>query len=269
MNFGASGTVEVTFTISAKGTVEKPIGNWIFQGDRIREGFAHDARTETEFPVKPAKILKQKIASGSLTLGALSTFHVWPGLVEIAKRAGLDYLIVDQEHFTHGHEKVAEICALGRLIDFPILIRPPAVELTHLRLAMDLGPCGLMLPHVESAADLAVAQDAVYLRPRGKRRPGGPGNRWVDDFNYAGWKTQVEDDLIILPQIESRAGLANREAIAAHPLTTAMAMGMTSRPTWASAGSPSIRRWSGRCNKPRRPPRRPARRLGRSATRRS
>ena len=236
-----------------------------FQGDRIREGFAHDARTETEFPVKPAKILKQKIASGSLTLGALSTFHVWPGLVEIAKRAGLDYLIVDQEHFTHGHEKVAEICALGRLIDFPILIRPPAVELTHLRLAMDLGPCGLMLPHVESAADLAVAQDAVYLRPRGKRRPGGPGNRWVDDFNYAGWKTQVEDDLIILPQIESRAGLANREAIAAHPLTTAMAMGMTSRPTWASAGSPSIRRWSGRCNKPRRP----ARRLGRSATRRS
>jgi len=116
-----------------------------FQGDRIREGFAHDARTETEFPVKPAKILKQKIASGSLTLGALSTFHVWPGLVEIAKRAGLDYLIVDQEHFTHGHEKVAEICALGRLIDFPILIRPPAVELTHLRLAMDLGPTGRKL----------------------------------------------------------------------------------------------------------------------------
>ena len=39
MNFGASGTVEVTFTISAKGTVEKPIGNWIFQGDWIRAGF--------------------------------------------------------------------------------------------------------------------------------------------------------------------------------------------------------------------------------------
>jgi hypothetical protein len=42
------------------------------------------------------------------------------------------------------------------------------------------------------------------LRPRGKRRPGGPGNRWADDFNYAGWKTQVEDDLIILRK--SRAG---------------------------------------------------------------
>jgi 4-hydroxy-2-oxoheptanedioate aldolase len=175
--------------------------------------------------MKAAQILKQKINSGTPTLGVLATFHLWPGLIEIAIRAGLDYLIIDLEHLTHSHEKVAQMCATARMLDFPILIRPPQADFTQVRLAGDLGPCGMLIPYVESVADLAVVQDAIYLKPRGRRRPGGPGNRWVTDLNYEGWKTQVEDDFIILPQIESKVGLANVEAIARHPLTTAMAIG--------------------------------------------
>ena len=68
-------------------------------------------------------------------------------------------------------------------------------------------------------------RDAVYLKPRGRRRPGGRGNYWVSDFNYETWKSEVEDDLIILPQIESLKGLENIKIIAEDPLTTAMAVG--------------------------------------------
>jgi 4-hydroxy-2-oxoheptanedioate aldolase len=175
--------------------------------------------------MKAAQILKQKINSGAPTLGVLATFHLWPGLIEIAIRAGADYLIIDLEHLTHSHEKVAEMCATGRMLDFPILIRPPQADFIQVRLAGDLGPCGMLIPYVESVADLTTVQDAIYLKPRGKRRPGGPGNRWTTDINYAGFKTQVEDDFIILPQIESKVGMANVEAIARHPLTTAMAIG--------------------------------------------
>ena len=45
------------------------------------------------------------------------------------------------------------------------------------------------------------------MPPRRKRVPGGSGNYWVGDFRYETWKTGVEDDFIVLPQIESRAGL--------------------------------------------------------------
>ena len=38
-------------------------------------------------------------------------------------------------------------------------------------------------------------------------------------------RTTVEDHLIILPQIESRQGLSAAREIAAHPLTTAIAVG--------------------------------------------
>lgn len=175
--------------------------------------------------MKAAQILKRKIQSDSLTLGVMATFHFWPGLVEHVMRAGLDYLIIDLEHLNFDAEMVAEACATGRRMDFPILIRPPAAEMIPLRWAMDLGPCGLLVPYIEDLAALHVVRDAVYLKPRGKRRPGGPGNLWVNNHHYPTWKAEVEDDLIILPQIESRTGLKNVEAIARDPLTTAMAIG--------------------------------------------
>ncbi|MCB1062128.1 MAG: hypothetical protein KDN20_04305, partial [Verrucomicrobiae bacterium] len=157
--------------------------------------------------MKSAKILREKIANENrVTTGMLCTFHFWPGMVEMAMKADLDYLIIDLEHLTFDASMVAEACAIGRREDFPILIRPPAAEFTPMRLAMDLGPCGLMVPMVESEETMRVIQDAVLMKPRGRRRPGGPGNLWVDDVNYETWKSTVEDNLIILPQIESRVG---------------------------------------------------------------
>lgn len=175
--------------------------------------------------MKSARILREKIDSERITVGALATFHFWPGLVDSAIRAGLDYLIIDLEHLTHDPEAVATACTMGRLAEFPVLIRPPAAEVTRLRLAMDLGPCGLLVPYVESLETMAAIEQAVRMPPRGKRRPGGVGNHWVSDVNYATWRAQVEDDFIVLPQIESRRGLEAVDDIAAHELTTAIAIG--------------------------------------------
>ena len=175
--------------------------------------------------MKSAQILTQKINDNTITTGVLTTFHFWPGMVELAVKAGLDYLIIDLEHLSHDAERVAEACTMGRRMDFPILIRPPQAEMVPLRLAMDLGPCGLLVPYVEGPETLDMVRDAVYMKPRGKRRPGGWAIRWVEDYSYSTFKSEVEDDLIILPQIESRAGLDCVAEIAGHPLTTAMAIG--------------------------------------------
>lgn len=175
--------------------------------------------------MKSAQILRQKINSDQIVTGALATFHFWPGLVEIARNAGMDYLIIDLEHLAHAMPDVATACDIGRLIDFPVLIRPPAAEMVPLRLAMDAGPCGMLVPYVEGPETMRVIRDAVLMKPRGKRRPGGPGNRWVPDYNYATWKREVESDFIIMPQIESRLGLSHVDTIARDPLTTAIAVG--------------------------------------------
>jgi 4-hydroxy-2-oxoheptanedioate aldolase len=175
--------------------------------------------------MQPAANLKARIARGELTVGVLAIDHVWPGLVEICLRAGLDYLIVDGEHAGPPAPLLADIFALGRLAGFPVLYRPPVTDAPHVRFALDLGPCGLLLPMVNEAGQLDAVREGALLPPRGWRRPGGAGNRWVSGIQYDNWKAEVEEDLIILPQIESLVGLANVDAIAAHEMTTHLAVG--------------------------------------------
>ena len=173
----------------------------------------------------PAIVLKDKLTRSEPVLGLLVVDHLWLELVEVAINAGLDYLIVDTEHQSRNGEFVAEVCRLGRLMKFPVLLRPQRTDTESIGLAMDLGPCGLLLPMVESAEQLDGVRDGIYMPPRGKRRPGGAGNRWVTAFNYETFKTQVEDHVIVVPQIESCRGLENAVAIAEHEITTALGVG--------------------------------------------
>jgi 2-keto-3-deoxy-L-rhamnonate aldolase RhmA len=175
--------------------------------------------------MKLARRLKKKINSDQLTVGVLATVHCWPGLVEMLVKAGFDYLIIDFEHGVFDAEMAVQTCTLGRLAGLPVLIRPAAADPALMSTALDAGPVGLLLPYVETLEDMQRIQDAIYLPPRGRRRPGGAGNHWVSGYHYENWRTEVEDDLIILPQIETRRGLQNAEAIARHEITTAIATG--------------------------------------------
>jgi len=175
--------------------------------------------------MKSARILREKMASGQPVLGMLCSNHFWLQFIELGITAGLDYVIIDVEHHDHGSQLVADGCMVGRLTNFPVLIRPARTDRESIRLAVDAGACGLLCPMVNSVEQMDEIQSGIYLPPRGERRPGGQGNQWVSDYNYATWKTEVEDNFIVWPQIESLQGLENCEAIAKHPLCTALAIG--------------------------------------------
>lgn len=175
--------------------------------------------------MQPAQRLREKLARREVVTGLLVTDHLWLDLVTIALQAGVDYLILDMEHGSATTEQIADVCRAGRLAGFPILLRPRSNDYASLRHAIDLGPCGFLLASVESAADLDAVREAIWMPPRGRRRPGGPSNRWVSGFRAEDWRHRVEDHFLILPQIETRQGLSRREEIARHELTTALAVG--------------------------------------------
>lgn len=175
--------------------------------------------------MQPAITLRQKLAGNQPVLGLLCTEHIWPQLIDVAMAGGLDYLIIDSEHHPHEGSRVAEVCACGRMAGFPVLLRPPHSDQDSVRMALDLGPCGLLLPSVSTAEQLDDVREGSYMPPRGDRRPGGAGNRWLRTFNYESFKSVVEDHLIVIPQIEDVEGLNNAEQIANHELTTALGIG--------------------------------------------
>jgi len=173
----------------------------------------------------PALRMREKLSANETVVGVMATDHVWPLLVELCKQAGLDYLVVDSEHGCHSAELVAQVCQVARLAEFPVLLRTVSCEMSEVRRAIDLGPSGLLLPSVETTDQLDTVRNAIYMPPRGKRRPGGMGNYWMRDVHYPTWRDDFEEHFIVIPQIETRVGVENAAAIATHPLTTAMGLG--------------------------------------------
>lgn len=172
-----------------------------------------------------AKRLKEQLAADELVVGLMATDQAWPFLVEICQQGGLDYLVIDSEHGNFSDELVSHLCQVGRLANFPVLVRTISCETSVIRRTLDLGPCGILLPAVETVDQLDLVQQAALMPPRGRRRPGGLGNSWLSDFQYETWKSEFEDHLIVIPQIESAAGALNAAELAAHPLVTALGLG--------------------------------------------
>lgn len=175
--------------------------------------------------LQPAAELKAKLATDEPVIGLMATDQAWPLLVEICRNSGLDYLIIDREHGHFSDELVSRICQVGRLANFPVLMRTVSCETSIIRRAMDMGPCGLLLPCVETTDQIDQVQEAVLMPPRGRRRPGGMGNYWLGNYQYETWKSDFEDHFIVIPQIESLAGVKNAASLAAHPLVTALGLG--------------------------------------------
>lgn len=175
--------------------------------------------------MKSAQRIRKTIAAGGRVSGFLATQHVSPQLVEMAIRAGSDYLIVDCEHHMWPADMVSDVCRVGRLADFAVIIRVPQVESTAIRQAADLGPSGIMLPCVESATELDLVQNCIHVPPRGSRRPGGQSCYWLDNFRASDWRDHIEEHFLVLPQIENATGLKNAAGIASHPITSALAIG--------------------------------------------
>ena len=175
--------------------------------------------------LKPAADLKAKLATDEPVIGMMATDQAWPFLVEICRNNGLDYLVIDREHGHFSDELVSHICQTARLAGYPVLVRTVSCEESIIRRAIDMGPSGLLLPCVESTTQLDEVQRAILMPPRGRRRPGGMGNYWLNNYHYETWKTEFEQHFIVIPQIESQAGVDSAASLAAHQMVTALGLG--------------------------------------------
>ncbi|KAL6846724.1 hypothetical protein ACP4OV_024172 [Aristida adscensionis] len=164
--------------------------------------------------LSPAPSLKSRLAAGD-TLYGLFLLSFSPTLAELAALAGYDYVVVDMEHGPGGFP---EALACLRALDAartPAVLRLPEASPVWAKKALDLGPAGLMLPAVESPAAAADAVAHCRYPPRGVRGAAHPIVRasayGLDDA----YLSRCEDDTLVICQVETAAGVAEVDAIAA------------------------------------------------------
>lgn len=137
-----------------------------------------------------------------------------PQIVEILGGAGLHFVVVDAEHapFDRGTLDIMVIAA--RSVNLPLFVRIPDMKAATIQSVLDIGASGLLVPQVNSAEEAR----ALVARTRfidGQR--GYSSSPRFAGYGAMGMKKAVEtgDGTVIMCQIESRAGCACAQDIAA------------------------------------------------------
>lgn len=163
-----------------------------------------------------ANPVKTKLAQGGSAFGAMVFEFFSPGLPQICKNAGAEYILYDMEHTGLGFETLKTQFALCRGLGVVPMVRVPRGEYHFIARALDIGAMGIMVPMVGSAEEAAHIVSCTRYPPHGRR--GAAFGFAHDDFqggDVAQKMAALQARTMVIPQIETAEGLGNVEAMAA------------------------------------------------------
>lgn len=134
-------------------------------------------------------------------------------VVELMAIAGLDFVIIDLEHAPMSLETAATLIALSSARGVRPLVRVVERTPAHVARVLDAGAEGILIPHVDSAAQARAVVEAMRFPPGGRRgsgrmtRAGGWGAMSRTEYIATG------DAAWCIPQIESPEGASNIKEI--------------------------------------------------------
>ncbi|MES2257077.1 MAG: aldolase/citrate lyase family protein [Pseudomonadota bacterium] len=147
-----------------------------------------------------------------------------PHVVEVLGLAGLDFVVLDGEHAPFGRDSADLMLLAGRAARIPVLVRVPDHAPASISSMLDMGAAGVVVPHVDSAAQAAAA--VASARFTGGMRGFSPSPRFGDYGTMSREKVIAAGDAsLVVCQIESVAGLEQVEAIARVPGVSALFIG--------------------------------------------
>ena len=181
------------------------------------------------------KSLRARVLAGELVTGT------WLNLgsnitAEIAARAGFDWVLIDLEHGSGNEADLVSQLQAVDTTDTLSVVRIAWNEAPRFKRTLDMGPGGVMIPYVNTAAEARQAALAMRYPPQGIRgaarfhRANGYGQ------NFESYFAEANNKLLTVVQIETTEAVANADEIAAvegvdvlfiGPLDLSVSMGIT------------------------------------------
>jgi 2-dehydro-3-deoxyglucarate aldolase/4-hydroxy-2-oxoheptanedioate aldolase len=177
--------------------------------------------------------IKSKLAAGQVPLGTFAFEFNTPGIARIMAEAGADFVVFDMEHTGWSVETIKTLIATvhssprapredsisrSEMTTMIPIVRVPATYYDFIARVLDMGTMGVMVPMVESAEQAQAIVAAAKYPPVGRR--GAAFGVAHDDYAGGDIVEKIRSanrEGLLLPQIETAAGLANVDAIAAVP----------------------------------------------------
>ena len=152
--------------------------------------------------------LKSALTAGTRCTGAW-LFSGSPAAGEILGLQGFDALVIDQEHTPNGPETtIAQMRAIEAAGPTTVLVRVPDGESRTIKMALDSGAEGIVVPTVESAEEARAIVAACRYPPDGRRGAHHTIARAADwGRSSLEYLRRYRAELLIIAMIESERGL--------------------------------------------------------------
>lgn len=157
---------------------------------------------------------KERLAEGKPLLG------LWQALAnaytaEICAGAGFDWLLFDGEHSPNTLQTL--LAQLQAVAPYPVepIARVPVGDPAIIKQYLDIGFRTLLVPMMESAQQAEFTVAATRFPPRGVRGVASATSRASGFGRDLSYLAKAHEKLTLIVQIETMAGLASLEAIAA------------------------------------------------------
>jgi 2-keto-3-deoxy-L-rhamnonate aldolase RhmA len=170
--------------------------------------------------------VKARLAAGGRAYGAMIFEFFSPGMPQICRNAGAEFVLFDMEHTGLSFETLKTQFALCRGLDIVPMVRVPRGEYHFIARALDVGAMGIMVPMVGTAAEAQHIVSCTRYPPAGRR--GAAFGFAHDDYQVGDVTAKMaalHERTMVIPQIETDEGLRNVEAIAAVPGVDALWLG--------------------------------------------
>src|SRR6266850_7656494 len=173
----------------------------------------------------PNHALRQ-LRAGKLAVGLGLRQARTVDIAQMAKTCGYDWLFIDCEHSSMELDTAAQISAASLAVGVTPLVRVAGLEHWHASRILDNGAQGVVVPHVDDAAQAARVAAACRFPPVGKRSMGGG----LQQLGFASMPVGeaariVNEETLVVVMIESPQGVASCEEIAAVPGVDALLIG--------------------------------------------
>jgi 2-keto-3-deoxy-L-rhamnonate aldolase RhmA len=159
---------------------------------------------------------KRRMRAGKMGLG-FGVHHLKTvAAPALAKATGHDWLFIDGEHGAFSIQEVTQLCIAALPVEVTPIVRVCAGAIDEGTRALDNGAMGIVVPHVDTAADAKRIADAFRYPPQGRRSWGGPpaiyGYRAPSNAEA---QAAINQEILTVVMLESPEAIGNADAIAA------------------------------------------------------
>lgn len=170
--------------------------------------------------------LRARLAAGGVASGLVVVHSRTPTIARIAASCGFHWLFVDLEHGATSLEIASQRCVAALDAGIAPFVRVPENAPGWIGRALDGGAVGIVVPHIDSAADAKRAVNAARYPPAGSRSLSG----LLPQLGYRALPAreqmaQFEALTFLVGIIETEEAIEQIDAIAAVPGLDALQVG--------------------------------------------